>query len=906
MPMSPARRALWLASLALSPALAACAGGEDKDSGGIVEAVGPSLEHTVGEGQLTQGDGLPITVTARDPDGVREVSLSFRTVGSTYWDTVVLEKGEAGAWSGTIPAVFSPGVEYAFSATDGQGAEARLPDNRELDPFRRQVLPAAQALPFLEGFEIEEGRNSLFLKGWQTPSEGFSAYPFTMASGRAAEGSIAAFHSRGAAESDPMIDWLISPPLDFTTLELIQVTWQEAGGALENAGTHGLYISTTTSDPSAFTPVAAELPLPTGGAFSRSALYDLSAYAGNPTVYLGWRYEGQNADDWYIDDVQVKQLGAELEPSFSSSPSEVQPGDTLTLRWDLTNSSPAAAIGWEAYVELPEGGGVVTPELQAIPDVASGETVGIEFSLTLDPDQPTNRYLPVILHITDGERSWVTDDDLLIGQGSTAVIDFSLDASGGALVQLGVGDPNAPDLLLDVYAGALGAGPQSFTVDITEHEALLPPEPGPGRWFAKVDVTATGTFTAFSLDAAGALFTAGPAALSGGAQVLQVPPPPVPRLVSASPAVGAPGDLGLPLVLQLVNDGAPTSGPVSLDVVSLEPTGTIHLGETLLIDPDRWEAGEPLVVTGPTLDISAAHADSQPLALRLDLDDGLESWSLPMSVAVPWPVLRVTGIDVRDSGGDGVLNPGESATIDVSMTNVGDLPTVGRATGIATLSGAATATLLDDEDSISPLGVGATALMSYRISGVSGAPGDALNLEIALTDDRNTYAALAPLVLGEPPWQSLSTRDDPAGDYLGASGNDLARGEVRFYEGELQLRMTAHAPIDETTLFVEAWATSPGARYIYYRVVLQGGTLRVQGYDGGWTTLTTGTVLRPSDEVVEFHWPVADLGFVLNSLSIGFAAGWCGPPTYYCDQYPDGWGYPYDSFSTADWFELRW
>ena len=906
MPMSPARRALWLASLALSPALAACAGGEAKDTGAAEAPVGPELEHTLGEGQLTQGDSLPIVVEARDPDGVREVVCSFRTVGSTYWDTVLLEKGEDGAWTGSIPAVFSPGVEYAFSATDGQGAEARLPDNREVDPFRRQVLPAAQALPFLEGFEIEEGRNSLVLKGWQTPSEGFSAYPFTMASGRAAEGSLAAFHSRGAAESDPMIDWLITPPLDFTTLELIQVTWQEAGGALESAGVHGLYISTTTSDPSAFTPVAEALPLPAGGAFGRSALYDLSAYAGNPTVYLAWRYEGQNADDWYLDDVQVKQLGAELEPSFSSSPSEVEPGDSLTLHWDLTNTSPADAIGWEAYVELPEGGGVVTPELQTIPDVAAGATVGIDFSLTLDADQPTNRYLPVILHITDGERSWVTDDKLLVGQGSSAVIDFTLDAGGGALVQLGVGDPNAPDLLIDVYAGALGAGPQSFTVDITDYDALLPPVPGPDRWFAKVDVTASGTFDRFALDAAGALFTAGPVALSGGAEVLQVPPPPVPRLASAAPATAQPGDVGLPVVLQLVNDGAVTSGPVSLNLVSLDPTGVINLGETLLIDPDLWAPGEVLVVTGPTLDVLPSHADSTPLPLRIDLDDGLESWSLPLSVAVPWPVLRVTGVELRDSGGDGVLNPGESATIDVSMTNVGGLPTVGRATGIATLSGVASATLLDDEDSIAPLGVGASALMSYRISGVTGAVGEALNLEIALTDDRNTYAALVPLVLGEPPWQSLSTLDDPAGDYLGGGGNDMARGEYRFFDGELQLRMTAHAPIDETTLFVEAWASSPGGRYAYYRVVLQGGTVRVQGYDGGWTTLTTGTVLRPSDEVVELHWPVADLGLVLNTLSIGFAAGWCGPPTYYCDQYPDAWGYPYDTFSMADWFEVRW
>ena len=43
-----------------------------------------------------------------------------------------------------------------------------------------------------------------------------------------------------------------------------------------------------------------------------------------------------------------------------------------------------------------------------------------------------------------------------------------------------------------------------------------------------------------------------------------------------------------------------------------------------------------------------------------------------------------------------------------------------------------------------------------------------------------------------------------------------------------------------------------------------------------------------------------------QALQLGFGTGWCGAPEYYCDQFPDAWGYPYDSFSTADWFMLAW
>ena len=69
MSLSPARRAFWLLTLALPPALSACGGGDSKDTGAAAELLGPNLEHTLGEGQLTAGDPLEIEVTARDPGG---------------------------------------------------------------------------------------------------------------------------------------------------------------------------------------------------------------------------------------------------------------------------------------------------------------------------------------------------------------------------------------------------------------------------------------------------------------------------------------------------------------------------------------------------------------------------------------------------------------------------------------------------------------------------------------------------------------------------------------------------------------------------------------------------------------------------------------------------------------------
>ena len=45
------------------------------------------------------------------------------------------------------------------------------------------------------------------------------------------------------------------------------------------------------------------------------------------------------------------------------------------------------------------------------------------------------------------------------------------------------------------------------------------------------------------------------------------------------------------------------------------------------------------------------------------------------------------------------------------------------------------------------------------------------------------------------------------------------------------------------------------------------------------------------------------MGLSTNSIDLGLAAGWCGPPEYYCDHYPNNWGYPYESMDTGLWFE---
>ena len=65
-------------------------------------------------------------------------------------------------------------------------------------------------------------------------------------------------------------------------------------------------------------------------------------------------------------------------------------------------------------------------------------------------------------------------------------------------------------------------------------------------------------------------------------------------------------------------------------------------------------------------------------------------------------------------------------------------------------------------------------------------------------------------------------------------------------------------------------------------------------------------VTYPSATEVQIDITLADLGLAVDSIELGFATGWCGPPEYYCDHFPDGWGYPYDSWNPGLFYSLSW
>ncbi|MDP2310303.1 MAG: choice-of-anchor J domain-containing protein [Pseudomonadota bacterium] len=895
--------------------LLACNGDDPKDTG--VPLAGPELSHTAPAAVL-EGTATTFDVTATDADGVASVTLFHRVEGETSWVQAPMTPGADDVWSATLESsdIDDPGVEYYFKAADHGDAPVStyLPAEAASEPFALHVAVVGAPLPYVQGFEYDETQATLSDLGWANSSVGFYGYGWATSAAEAQAGAQSAFHSRGYTGIDAMEDWLITPALDFSAVPDAQVTWQELGRQTPLAN-HGLYVSVGSRVPEDgdYVAVTELLPAPAEAAWGRSAVYDLSAYAGAPTVYLAWRFVGESSDDWYIDDVRVEALQPDLVLDTTVSPSPIHPGDDGTLTVSVANLGLVDASELTVTVAFPDGGASVAEASASIATIASGGTATADFALTVDTDTPDNRYVPVSLTVTEGETSWTVDDQLLVGFMSTASIVYTPSAAGQLDLVLGVGDPDAPAWEQVVHAAAT-TGPVALTVDITDQGALLPPAAGDLRWFVRANADVSGTLDEFTLSYGGVDYAATvlPAVTAAVEARAYVPEPPAfDVVVSTSPAELAPGDMGASLTLYVTNDGDVTQGAVTVACVSTDADLTVADGGPYALTDVPFGAGQSVSLAGLfAFDIAATHTDSTPLSFDLVLDDGVESWTLPLTVDVPFPYLAVTDIDIDDDGRDGVLNADESADLTLAVTNLGGKSTEGAlsATLSAESSSTAVVSVSTNAEALRELTAGRADSNGdpWSVTVTGGADGDTVDLLLTLVDEVRAYEVRTTLVLGEPPWEDLDPRGDPAGDALDGWDFDLIAGRYRVDDGILQIQLQSATVFDPSSLFIEAWGESTVADWSLYRLVVQSGVTSLEGYDGDFTTISTPGLSYPSATEVQIDLNLADMGLSLDTLSLGFASGWCGPDEYYCDHFPDGWGYPYDTWSPGLFFALSW
>lgn len=907
----------------LAPAglvLTGCKDNQDDTSDTSVALSGPELSHTA---SLTVGEGGPLDLelTAVDDDGVGAVTVYHRTAGNTGWIPLVMTGGENGTFTASITDtdVQYPAIEYYFKAADAAATAATsyLPvTDPTSNAYSVAVSVQGAALPYFENFEGDDGSSvDLATLGWGSAMTGFQGYPWQSSTVEVYSGVSSAFHPLGYEGAVTSSDWLISPAIDLTSAASAQVSWREFGNFTATAN-HALYISTTNRDPGdgTYTLVTA-LGAPLEDAWSRSQVVDLAAYVGS-TVYVAWYWEGAGADDWYIDDVQIGGLQADLTEIWTLDPETVHPGDSTTLTVTVSNASTVDATDAVVTVGFPSGGVSPDADSVAVGFVPAGGAASATFTLTVDEGQEDNRYVPMTVGVSSGDAEDIEEARLLIGYASTATVDWTSDVDGWLQIDLGVGAVEDPGWSTTLHAETTVAGPVTASSDITDQGDMLPPAAGDLRWWTHVESDGGGAVTGFSISYGGQSYDATSLpSISGGASAVCWDPEPPAFTVSAasSPASLEPGSTGVSLSLRIKDIGAATSGPVTATLSTTDADVTITDGAAVSVSTDPMAFGETVVVSAFRFDVAATHVDSSDLSVDITLDDGVESWVVPVSLPVPYPVFTVTSIEIDDSAGndDGILDPGEAATLTINLANTGDDSASGAVTGLLSVASTsvATADVGADSELFGSLPRGSTADARFDVTVTGGSAGEVLDLELTLTDDDHTYSSTAQILLGEPVWNVITADDDSATDAIEGWDFDMVNGTYRVFDGVMQIRLVSSVVYDPSSLFVEAWGLSAGADYTYYRIVAQSGLGTLEGYSGStgmFSELPAPIISSPDEYTVQFDFPVADLELFSDKLQLGFGSGWCGEPEYYCDQFPDNWGYPYASFSTADWFSLTW
>jgi hypothetical protein len=182
----------------------------------------------------------------------------------------------------------------------------------------------------------------------------------------------------------PQDEYLVLPGIDFTELINPKLEWYEDQTDWATDGDHHYIMVSTTSqtDPAAFTPLLTMTPAThtINGFAGDPVIVDLSAYVGEPTVYIAFRYVNENGDNWYIDDVALYDRLAHDVAAVSIVPD----GDQLPPGGEIAPVVTVANVGlnpeaFDVQLEIDETGTVVYTEIVSVPTLGPGESYDASF-----------------------------------------------------------------------------------------------------------------------------------------------------------------------------------------------------------------------------------------------------------------------------------------------------------------------------------------------------------------------------------------------------------------------------------------------------------------------------------------------------------------------------------------------
>ena len=180
-------------------------------------------------------------------------------------------------------------------------------------------------------------------------------------------------------------EWLVTPALDFSTLVAPYLSWYEGESRwLTNGEDHYIMVSTTSqTDPAAYSEFYHMTPAThtINGFGNDPFILDLADLAGEETIYLAFRYTGDDADWWRIDDVRVYEQHDRDIYALAVTPDgeHFEAGEIVTPQAMFRNDSVGSET-FDVTFEVFESGTLIESESTTVNDLPPGETVTLDFA----------------------------------------------------------------------------------------------------------------------------------------------------------------------------------------------------------------------------------------------------------------------------------------------------------------------------------------------------------------------------------------------------------------------------------------------------------------------------------------------------------------------------------------------
>jgi hypothetical protein len=687
----------------------------------------------------------------------------------------------------------------------------------------------------------------------------------------------------------------------------------------ESVGTHSLEVALDEADPeaAAYTEVKS-LTVWADEYWTKHTVVvpPTSSLIGKAKVYFAFRYVGESADDWFLDQIAARPPQAVLEATAQATPNPVMPGTSgVAVTVTLQNVGEGASEALTGTVSTSASGITITSDTASFAPCLPGQVVvaSTPFLLDVASDHPVGP-LPLTVHLSNGSS---VATEIYVGERATAHIVVSLSGAtweSDITIRLGVGDPGAPLWRGDNIAGtASSGGTFTYPVDLAAQLAAgyLPPSRSL-PWFLEVYQNWDGNFSvtdftilynSASYKAAGLPFSV--PAFATDYVILPDGPRPIVDGITTVPERVQPGNPGVTLTVRLRNDGAPTEGALSGTLAPSDAATSAAVAGLDTTTPRQFTSaplGTGQTATNATVwtfDVSSSHTDGKPLNFTLSLTDTVTTWPLAVHVPVPWAGVTVASWSTASATANAnwLPDPGETVDLNLVVTNNGDAPTAAQVTGTLSYNTASTApATVDDGSNTATFGPGPLApgdmescSVSYRIHVDASAQAHrTVLLDLALTDGITTW----PSTVAVPLFAHLG--DDPAGDASSYAKIDLRHAYFHAEGGTLQVHVQGTAPFDAAAMRASLIIADPAGHAMRLR------------YDAPdllaytWSSTTWVETTAPASFEVEptegistslvFRVTLADLTglSITNQARLGLQADGFSVTTAY-DFLPDAW-----------------